>query len=120
MYYVCIENEQLISVLNYEPSVPDSIVVVPISDTEYLQWHQAKTHQFDVANRRIVPCSQAQLDSNAQEKQNIVHQRYLNASDWQVLRHIREKALGMPTSMSESEYLDLELARHRAAQAITH
>lgn len=120
MYYVCIENEQLISVLNYEPSVPNSVVVVPISDTEYLQWQQAKTHEFDVANRRIVSCSQAQLDANTQEKQNIEYQRYLNTSDWKVLRHIREKALGMPTSISESEYLDLELARHRAAQAIKH
>lgn len=39
-------------------------------------------------------------------------------TDWQVLRHIRQKALGVRTSLTEEEYLALELQRQDASTKI--
>jgi hypothetical protein len=44
--------------------------------------------------------------------------RYLESTDWKVLRHIRQKALGITTSMSDEEYLEFELARVEAANKV--
>jgi len=119
MYYVCVENNQIISVLNYEPAVPDTVTVKEISDREY-ELLTAGSHYFDMPTCSILPHSSAVLDTREQQAQNVVLRKQLQETDWQVLRHIRQKALGVPTSLSESEYLDLELERNRIAAEITH
>lgn len=43
---------------------------------------------------------------------------FLNSSDWKVLRHIRQKALEIPTSLSDEEYLALEEARQEASAKV--
>lgn len=40
---------------------------------------------------------------------------FLNESDYKVLRHIRQKALNLPLTMTEAEYLQLEQQRHEAS-----
>ena len=40
---------------------------------------------------------------------------FLNETDWKVMRHIRQKALGIETTLSEEEYLELETERHNKA-----
>lgn len=50
--------------------------------------------------------------------QNQEHQKFLDETDWMVLRHIREKALGLETSISEGDYLDLEEERQSRAKEI--
>lgn len=40
---------------------------------------------------------------------------FLNTTDYKVLRHIRQKALNLPLSMTEAEYLNLEQQRHDAS-----
>lgn len=37
---------------------------------------------------------------------------YLTSTDYKVLRHIRQQALSLPTTLSQSEYLELEHLRH--------
>jgi hypothetical protein len=54
----------------------------------------------------------------AQMAVNSEAQAFLNASDWKILRHLREQALGIPTSLSSSEYLALEQERADAAARI--
>jgi hypothetical protein len=119
MYYVCVENNRIISVLNYEPAVPDTVTVKKISvqDHELLT---AGSHYFDIPTLSILPHSSSVIDAREQEKQSVVLKKQLQDTDWQVLRHIRQKALGVPTSLSEAEYLDLELERNRIAAQITH
>jgi hypothetical protein len=119
MYYVCVENNQIISVLNYEPAVPNTVTVKKISDQDY-ELLNAGSHYFDIPTYSILPHSSAVLEAIEQEKQNAVLRKQLRNTDWQVLRHIRQKALGVPTSLSEAEYLDLELERNRIAAQITH
>jgi len=54
----------------------------------------------------------------ALEKLSTEALRYLESTDWKVLRHIRQKALGITTSMSDEEYLEFELSRVEAANKV--
>lgn len=53
-----------------------------------------------------------------QEQINIEAKAFLDATDFKVLRHIRQKALGQQLSLSEEEYLHLEQQRSDAAASI--
>ncbi len=117
MHYVCIENDQVISTLNYRPNVPNTVSIVEITDIQASQL-QAGTHLFDLASRSVSPVASSVLDRKEQEVANGQEREFLNSTDWKVLRHIRQKALGVPTSLSEEEYLELEQQRQAAAARI--
>ena len=117
MHYICIEDGRITSVLNYEPNVPDSVTVAEISDEEHNNLSQG-SHYFDIPSLSVLPYPDSELSKQAIREANVTHQRFLSNSDWKVLRHIREKALGMPTSLSEEEYLELERERQEHAGAI--
>lgn len=119
MYYVCIEDDRVINVLNYAPEVPNTVTVVEIDNSNY-ELLISRSHYFDIPTQTVLPYSTEVIDARAQQQLNKQHQRVLADSDWQVLRHIRQKALGVPTSLSEAEYLDLELRRNQAANSIIH
>jgi len=119
MYYVCIEDDRVVNVLDYAPEVPATVAVVEISNADY-KLLVDRSHYFDIPTGTVLPYGAEVIDARTQEQVNKTHQRLLQDSDWQVLRHIRQKALGVPTSLSESEYLDLELSRNQAAAQITH
>ena len=119
MQYILVENNSIIGVQSYEPNVPQSVSVTVITDEEYSKITKG-THYFDIANSRVVAQPQVELDKIKALEQNKIHQHFLHSTDWKVLRHIRQKALNMPTSLSDAEYLDLELERDRHANAIIH
>ena len=119
MYYVCIEDDRVVNVLDYVPEVPTTVTVVEISSDEY-QLLSDRSHYFDIPSHSVLPYSTEVIDARAQQQLNKRYQRELIDSDWQVLRHIRQKALGVPTSLAEAEYLDLELRRNQAANSIIH
>lgn len=119
MYYVCIEDDRVVNVLDYAPEVPVTVTVVEISDAEY-QLLADRSHYFDIPSQSVLPYSTEVIDARAQQQLNKRYHQELINSDWQVLRHIRQKALGVPTSLSEAEYLDLELRRNQAANSIIH
>jgi hypothetical protein len=122
MYYIVIENGGISSILNYEPNVPETHTVVEISNAEYASIVTAKTHYFDLADLTVKSYDQTHIDTEAaKEAQRITNaeKRYfLENSDWKVMRHLREKALGQATSLTDQQYLDLEQARATAAAAI--
>lgn len=117
MKYVCIENNQVVSILGYEPNVPESITVVQITDDEYTSI-TSETHKFDVVSKRVVPVDPSVSAQKAQDQANGIEKEFLNSTDWKVLRHLRQKALGVPTSLTEAEYLELENQRNAAAARI--
>jgi hypothetical protein len=122
MYYIVIENGGISSILNYEPNVPETHTVVEISDAEYESIITAKTHYFDLVDLAVKSYGQTHIDTEvAKETQRITNaekRKFLADSDWKVMRHIREKALGQTTSLTDQQYLDLEQARATAAAAI--
>jgi len=83
----------------------------------------AGTHYFDETLKKVVSKPKSVLDEIKQkqdtDRKNKTLLRFLADTDWKILRHIREKALNLPTSLSESEYIALEKSRHDAAAAIT-
>lgn len=118
MYYYCVENQQLISVLNYEPNVPDSVSVTMVSNAEH-HHIQDRTWWFNVAEQRAEPLPQShrdQIDASLADQQC---RAFLASSDWQVLRHIRQLALGLPTSLTHEQYIELERERESQARAIS-
>lgn len=117
MHYVCIENSSIVSILNYHPNVPDSVTVVQISDEQNSQL-VAGTHYFDLNSKTVLSVSSDTLAQKTQDLANLQERDFLNSTDWKVLRHIRQKALGVPTSLSEEEYLELEQQRQAAAARI--
>ena len=122
MYYVLIENNELISVINYEPNVPDTITVISITDQDHTNITDNKTHYFDIGTKTVKAYDQSYLDQQVRNKEieisNAESREFLNSTDWKVLRHIRQKALGIATSMTEAEYLALEQQRADIATRI--
>ena len=117
--YVCIDTEinEVTSVLNYQPNVPETVDVVEITDEQDKQIKD-QTHFFDLDSRTVKPMPQAVLDKQEQEKENITLRAFLSSTDWQVMRHIRQKALGITTTLNDEEYIALETQRQEAAAKI--
>jgi hypothetical protein len=117
MHYVCIENNLIISILNYKPSVPNSVSVIEISDTDH-QKISNLTHFFNVETGQVEEYPNSVFEEKEKEVKNAEYKEFLISTDWKILRHIREKALGIAMSLSEDEYLDLERQREDAANRI--
>ena len=118
MNYVCIENNLVVSVLNYQPNVPGSVTVVEITDAQAAQI-AAQTHYFDVASKSVTAVAAGVAAQRATDVANGQEREFLNSTDWKVLRHIRQKALNITTSLSDAEYIQLEQQREAAAARIT-
>lgn len=117
MYYVCIENDQVTTILNYLPNAPEGVQVIEISDTDYKNISEGNMI-FDVAMLAPRPMTtQEHSDANAWNINREYHE-FLRNTDWKILRHIREKALGLETSLTDDEYLELEQQREAAANNI--
>ena len=117
MNYVCIENNAISSILNYEPSVPDTVEVVTISDDDGKKLHD-QTHIFDLNSKTVVPIDASITAQKEKEKLNGVEREFLNSTDWKILRHIRQKSLNITTTLTDAEYLALEQQRNEAATRI--
>ena len=120
MYYVCVENNQIVSMLDYEPNVPSSVSVTTITDDEYGLISKEKTHYFDIETGTVKLHGEEVFAQRDVDAQNRVYEKFLDDTDWKVMRHIREKALAKTTTLSEEEYTDLETQRDTAAAGIIH
>lgn len=117
MTYVCIENNTVVSVLNYEPNAPQTVQVVQITHVQAKQIEDG-THYFDVKDRTVKVVPVAQIQAQQQAAEYTKARSFLQSTDWQVLRHIRQQHLGIPTSLSDTEYTKLEMERQQAADSI--
>jgi hypothetical protein len=124
MHYVCVENSRVISILNYKPTIPPSVNIVVISDKQHQSITRDGTHYFDTTSLSVQPINvDLRKDTaarNAQIAQNKEMRQFLDATDWKVLRHLREKTLKQtPPSLSDEEFLQLEQQRAAAAAFIS-
>lgn len=117
MHYVCIENNIVVGIQSYQPAVPSTVTVVEITDEQHAGLVN-ETHTFDLITKTVVPVNPEILSEKNKEKLNAVEREFLNSTDWKVLRHIRQKALGITTSLTEGQYLELEQQRQEAASRI--
>ena len=105
--------------MNYAPNVPSTVQVVEITDEQYYRI-SSQTHYFDVPSRTVKEVAREVLDRKEIEVRNGIERDYLNSTDWMVLRHMRQKYLGIPTSMTEDQYRNLEQNRQAAAARIVN
>ncbi len=117
MHYVCIEDNTVTSILGYEPNVPSTIKVVQITDEQYSSL-MLGTHYFNTSTESVVSIPSEELAQKTRDQSNAVEREFLNSTDWKVLRHLRQKALGIPTSLTDAEYIELEQQRQAAAARI--
>jgi len=119
MNYLLIENEKLVGVCDYEPNVgEDDIQVITYSGNiprERILYINGKIEDSDnyvFLNGKYVRKTKAitNLINTNEEAKN-----YLNDTDWLVIRHRDQLALGQTTSLTNEQYLDL-LAKRQAAR----
>ena len=117
MYYVCIENNQVTGIQSYEPAVPSTVSITTITDEQHQQIMD-QTHRFDVASNTVISVDSAILAEKEQYRLNGIEREFLNSTDWKILRHMRQKALNVPTALTDLQYLELEQQRQAAAARI--
>ena len=117
MYYVCIENNLIVSILNYEPNVPGSVEIVEITNDEFIGIEN-QSHFFNLTTKKVEKHSKQVQDQKEIDLKNSIERDFLNSTDWKVLRHLRQKTLNVTTSLTEQEYLELEKLREAAAKRI--
>jgi hypothetical protein len=115
MIYICVEDKQVSAVLNYPPTVPKSVAVYKISDQE-----QAGIERGDlIFNPETCKVEEYHgAPALAAAKESDAASAYLASTDWRVLRHLREQVLGLTTTLSEKQYLELEALRHSASTRV--
>ena len=119
MNYLLIENDKCVGVCDYEPNVGnDNIQVITYSGNIpqerliYVDGKVADMNNYTFINRKYVKKTKAienLLNTNDEAK------HYLNDTDWLVIRHRDQLALGQTTSLTNEQYLDL-LAKRQAAR----
>lgn len=119
MYYVCVTEGRVASVINYEPACVPPMQAYAISESEYGQI-QAQTHYWDVTTCRVLPMPEHVQAAKQIQEHNRACLRYLQDTDWKVLRHIRQLHLGEPTSLTADEYTQLERERAKRAAEIKY
>ena len=112
MPYIFIENNEVISITDYEVEIPSTVEKVEISQSEY-EGLLNGTKVVDIPTKTIVENTAAEKEKQTNESLNFLHN-----TDWKILRHLREKTLGIETSLSEQEFLELEQSRQKAAKSI--
>lgn len=117
MHYVCIENNVITSILSYEPNVPNSVSVYAITDEELMKIEK-QTHYFDMSSKSVVKVADEVLAEKDQKVANAANLEFLISTDWKILRHLREKTLGLPTSLTDEQFINLEREREAAASRI--
>ena len=117
MYYVCIENNQVTGIQGYEPAVPNTVSVITITNEQHQQIMN-QTHRFDVASNTVVSVGSDILAEKEQYRLNGIEREFLNSTDWKILRHLRQKALDVPTTLTDAQYVELEQQRQAAAARI--
>ncbi|MEE3350451.1 MAG: hypothetical protein VZR09_10485 [Candidatus Gastranaerophilaceae bacterium] len=122
MNYLLIENGQLVGVCDYEPNIgEDDIQVIPYSGNIprerilYINGKIEDSENYVFLNSKYVRKTKAitSLINTNEEAKN-----YLNKTDWLVIRHRDQLALGQTTSLTNEQYLDLLTKRQAARERV--
>jgi NAD-specific glutamate dehydrogenase len=81
------------------------------TEQQCLDWKDANTYRFAENFTFEIVDAQAEVDSEEALK-------FLNETDYKVLRHLGQKALNISTTLTEQEYLDLEAERQSARSKV--
>lgn len=102
-----------------QPEVIQQVEVSP----EVLD-EQGNVIQEAVYGQNIIPADftieYVDIDSipKSQDELNVEALQFLAETDWKILRHLRQQSLGIATSLTSQEFLELEQERQMAAESI--
>lgn len=116
--YVLVEEGRVIAVIDYMPNTPDTVTVyqIPKEDHDSIM---SQTHFFNPVSGKVEPVDVGVTNRRLAIAARDSGKAYLQETDWIVLRHIREIALKLPTTLSDEEYVALETKRHTVSKALT-
>ncbi|MBP3847424.1 hypothetical protein J6I39_06710 [bacterium] len=122
MNYLLIENEKLVGVCDYEPNIGDDDIQVitysgniPKERILYIDGKIVDSENYVFINNKYVKKTKAITDlinTNSDSK------RYLNDTDWLVIRHRDQLDLKQQTSLTQEQYLDLLIKRQAAREKV--
>ena len=122
MNYLLIENEQLVGVCDYEPNVGDDDIKIltysgniPKERILYLNGKIEDSNNYVFINGKYVKRTKAVENLI---KINADATNYLTDTDWLVIRHRDQLALGQETSLTNEQYLDLLVKRQAAREKV--
>lgn len=113
--YICIEDDKIISIADEEPNVPSTVTVFKVVGDDAINIAKG-SHEFDVVSKTVIEKVIVVDQQAIVARENM---KFLADSDWIVLRHIREKFLGIETSISDEQYARLEIKRQEMAKQIS-
>ena len=119
MYYVTVEDNRVLGILNYEPNVPETVKVFPISPEQYESLTTSQTHFFNPTKGELELMPEEFEDFKLEKLARTDGKAFLAATDWKILRHWRERTLGITTTLSEEELFHLELKRDEVAKSVS-
>jgi len=118
-YYICLEDGEFNHIHDYLPNVPDTIEVIEITEEDKTKL-ESDEYYFDVELKKVL----IKPDNYFIEKEIIDDvynsKSFLNKTDFKILRHIREKSLGIDTTLSNEELLNLETERQKKVEFIRY
>lgn len=122
MIYLIIENNNLVSVCDYEPNVGDDDVQVikysgkiPKERILYIDGKIKDSDNYLFLNGKYVSKNKS---LELQVTENHDARSYLVQTDWLVIRHRDQVDLGLETSLSDDEYRELLEKRQTAREKV--
>lgn len=122
VYLLIDENENLVCVCDYEPNIgndPLKIIEydgkIPMERIIYLEGKIRDADNYLFINGEYIPKSkelETQISTNTEAR------IFLDESDWLVIRHRDQQELGIETSLTDDEYLNLLKKRQKARQKV--
>ena len=122
MNYLLIENNQLVCVCDYKPNISDDNIQIieyagsiPAERILYIDGQIADSNDYVILNGKYVKNTAAVaelVNTNREAK------KYLNNTDWIVLRHRDQVDSGLETSLTQEQYIDLLNKRQAARERV--
>ena len=122
MNYLLIENNQLVCVCGYKPNISDDNIQIieyagsiPAERILYIDGQIADSNDYIILNGKYVKNTAAVaelVNTNREAK------KYLNNTDWIVLRHRDQVDSGLETSLTQEQYIDLLNKRQAARERV--
>ncbi|MBQ9246474.1 hypothetical protein IJ182_09435 [bacterium] len=122
MNYILIENDELVSVCDYIPNIGnDNITVIPYSGNIpqerilYINGRIEDSKNYIYVNGKYIRKTnniENTVNTNSEAR------KYLNNTDWLVIRHRDQIELNIETSLTQEEYIDLLEKRQQARERV--
>lgn len=123
MLYLVIENNQIVSKLDYKPNIPENepVKIIEYTDNtpkEFIALIDGKicdSRNHVYFQGKYIPATE---EIKEQLRVNKELKAFLTNTDWKTLRHMEQVEKNIPTSLTQEEYQALLDERQKARESI--